>query len=1269
MGLTIHAASYSRYSVRSVLEPFDRQFNAITGLNGSGKSNVLDGICFVLGITNLSKVRAGNLSELVYKQGQAGITKASVTVVFNNADRSRSPVGFESFEKITVSRQIVIGGRNRYLLNGKTAQLQEIYNLFHSVQLNINNPHFLIMQGSITKVINMKPQEILGMIEEAAGTSMYESKKTIAIRTLDKKQLKVDEIDRIIKEEIEPQLHKLKEEKRAFLEWSDMVKQADQLEHFVISWDYRNVAGKLAGGGGQYDQTATDLKNWKNAQKSFEASAAKMEDRAKTDVKSLEKQRAAQEESERSLHEDIQALQRKHGETKAIIKEKSATLKSNTGRQLKSKSQEAKLEKDIETKKLDLAVAETEFEAAKSRLVETDSQLEIKQKLVSDLNAGGVGAGSSGHSLQQELNVKKSSLEETTTEIKTVGIKIKGAEAQLKQLKARDSKAANSEYEKMMQERLALVERKSELEGKISDINYNPQRFQQVSDLVRTNERKIESLFEQRNQLNSGISQRLSFDVLGYDSSKIKGMVAKLIHVKPEYGEKYLKALEILAGGKLWNVVVDSEKTSREILESGKLKKRTTLLPLDKIQGKKVTDIQLKEALAIAKKIGGEAVPAIETLAFVDELCGAIEYVFGNTFVCDNDEIGQKITFNKSLPENQRHRTVTCDGDVYDPKGSLTGGSEDGGRNNGRVLASVYELQKVVYDLSELQEATAKLQGEKQRMLSFKDQSEVTTKEMNNIIHSLKVLDSRLKSTSQSQLAEEISVVEDVIKTSQERLAELEKLKNELSSDIEKIQKEIADITKNKEAKIKSATADVTALKKSKKTAADDVKAAESKRDQLAVAVKSAEEELKSFHDDLSNQSAQSSALEAELATLEEKSQSIKDQIESLQSKLKEVKVFISSFDRSIKDVYEAVEQEKSKLDEADINVKKFESLMAQLEKERREAKTEVERMEGDHSWLRQARNDIMSDESIVRATSSEIEKKRNKLQDIKDEVNIRGKSINRRIIPLIERNEKDADDLSLKREHLEKEKKAIHEFIHELDEKKGRALSKTWQIVNANFGAIFRSLLPNVDAKLAPPEGLSALEGLELKVQLGSVWKDSLTELSGGQKSLLALSLVLALLLFKPAPFYILDEVDAALDVSHTRNIGKMIKQHFPHSQFIIVSLKDGMFSNANVLFRVRFENGTSVVSRTEQQSAARGNELDAPTIDYKPIEFVEQEVPVKKAVEKKAAKSAVAAKKGKKRAAVTSSDDENIAENDSDEPENAAVKPRGTRTRAVKN
>lgn len=107
-------------------------------------------------------------------------------------------------------------------------------------------------------------------------------------------------------------------------------------------------------------------------------------------------------------------------------------------------------------------------------------------------------------------------------------------------------------------------------------------------------------------------------------------------------------------------------------------------------------------------------------------------------------------------------------------------------------------------------------------------------------------------------------------------------------------------------------------------------------------------------------------------------------------------------------------------------------------------------------------------------------------------------------------------------------------------------------------------------------------LDGLQVRVAFGGVWKESLTELSGGQRSLLALSLILSLLLFKPAPMYILDEVDAALDLSHTQNIGQMIRSHFSHSQFIVVSLKEGMFNNANVVFRTKFVDGVSTVTRT---------------------------------------------------------------------------------------
>ncbi len=184
----------------------------------------------------------------------------------------------------------------------------------------------------------------------------------------------------------------------------------------------------------------------------------------------------------------------------------------------------------------------------------------------------------------------------------------------------------------------------------------------------------------------------------------------------------------------------------------------------------------------------------------------------------------------------------------------------------------------------------------------------------------------------------------------------------------------------------------------------------------------------------------------------------------------------------------------------------------------------------------------------------------------------------------MIETAEAEYEDLTRKRQVILNDKAKIESVIQELDVQKIQALQKTYQQVNRDFGSIFSMLLPGTSAKLEPLDGdvNQLMEGLEVKVAFNSVWKETLTELSGGQRSLLALSLILALLLFKPAPMYILDEVDAALDLSHTQNIGMMIRTHFSASQFIVVSLKEGMFNNANVIFRTRFVDGVSAVTRT---------------------------------------------------------------------------------------
>jgi structural maintenance of chromosome 2 len=221
------------------------------------------------------------------------------------------------------------------------------------------------------------------------------------------------------------------------------------------------------------------------------------------------------------------------------------------------------------------------------------------------------------------------------------------------------------------------------------------------------------------------------------------------------------------------------------------------------------------------------------------------------------------------------------------------------------------------------------------------------------------------------------------------------------------------------------------------------------------------------------------------------------------------------------------------------------------------------------------------------------IEECREKLLELKKSQEKLNKKVNKKVMGMIDKAESESEDLLRKREVILKDKEKIEAVINELDVKKIQAIQNTWVRVNKDFGSIFSTLLPGTLAKLDLLEGSTVMDGLEVKVSFNGVWKESLTELSGGQRSLLALSLILALLLFKPAPMYILDEVDAALDLSHTQNIGLMLRTHFSTSQFIVVSLKEGMFNNANVIFRTRFIDGISTVMRTVAGSKSNTRHL----------------------------------------------------------------------------
>lgn len=171
------------------------------------------------------------------------------------------------------------------------------------------------------------------------------------------------------------------------------------------------------------------------------------------------------------------------------------------------------------------------------------------------------------------------------------------------------------------------------------------------------------------------------------------------------------------------------------------------------------------------------------------------------------------------------------------------------------------------------------------------------------------------------------------------------------------------------------------------------------------------------------------------------------------------------------------------------------------------------------HDWIASEQNFFGKPHTDYDFEATSPKSANSRLSSLKKEQEELGKKINKKVMGMFEKAEQEYQDLMKKRDIIEKDKKKIEEVILELDQKKNEALETCYAKVTKDFGSIFQALLPGTQAKLEPPEGSSVLDGLEIKVAFGEVWKDSLSELSGGQRSLLALSLILALLLFKPAP------------------------------------------------------------------------------------------------------------------------------------------------------
>jgi structural maintenance of chromosome 2 len=753
----------------------------------------------------------------------------------------------------------------------------------------------------------------------------------------------------------------------------------------------------------------------------------------------------------------------------------------------------------------------------------------------------------------------------------------------------KELKAAEKEVGKLRKDHAAAAAAATAAAAAVAALRYDAAAAAGLQAQRESDEAALSEAQHTLEALTAQLAGRLAFEYKsphkGFDRSKVKGLAARLVTV-PDAA--CATALEVAAGGKLYQVVVDDEQTGKALLQKGGLRRRVTIIPLNKISHRVLGAQQLERAGVLAARLNGTAQLAVELVGFAEDVRAAMEYVFGTTIVCDSLATAKAVAFDKGV----RARTVTLEGDSFEPQGTLTGGST---AQLGVVLAKLRELQEVTLQVGALQERLRAVTAQLSAAAAAGKQHAKLQQQLPLAEEQAAILGAQLGASSAAQLVTRLAELNEGLAEAAAAAEAAKEAGAAARAKHAELTAQESSFRERREGLLQGLERRVTTAK----TAAAAAQAALKKQQQKLQVLELEAAQLQQEGSGLAAQITQATgAAETACADVEALGEAVaakREQYEGAKAALDALKSALVELDAKAKALRKEGEAAGKKVTAAELELKKMQHRVARFAKDSEAAGKHVALMLRKHPWIAKEREFFGRTGTDYDFAARDPDSANKRLKALQTEQAALGKKINKKVMGMIEKAESEYQELMHKKAVIETDKGKINSVIAELDQKKNQALQTTWVKVNRDFGSIFSTLLPGTSAKLEPLEGSSVLDGLEVKVAFGSVWKESLTELSGGQRSLLALSLILSLLLFKPAPMYILDEVDAALDLSHTENIGAMLKTHFSHSQFIVVSLKEGMFNNANVIYTTKFVDGVSAVHRAVVGAGASGGSSGA--------------------------------------------------------------------------
>ena len=588
----------------------------------------------------------------------------------------------------------------------------------------------------------MKPVEILAMIEEAAGTRMFEDRRDKAFKTMAKKEMKVQEITELLKDEIEPKLDKLRTEKRAFLDFQQTQSDLERLTRLVIAHDYLRSKEKLK-------QSATDLSAKKKRVTDLEDGARKLKHEIANLEEDIKKVKAVREKELRkggkfqALEDEVKTQSHEMVRLATVMDLKKSSRVEEEERRKSALQSVKELETQLKEKSKIHDRLQSQYEAAKVKYDAQCAELDQKEELLQTLQTGVASKEGQESGYQGQLRDARDRASAATTEQEQAKLKITHIEKRIKEDEPR-AKKAKEQNSGLLKDLEGLKVQAKKLEGELNKLGFEPGKEDEMSQQEASLEKEIRLLRQEADAMKRKVAS-IDFSYNdpspGFDRSKVKGLVAQLFTLNKDKTEAGT-ALEICAGGRLYNVVVDTADTGTQLLQNGKLRKRVTIIPLNKISTFKAS----AEKIGAARKLApGKVGLALSLIGYEDEVLKAMEYVFGSTLICEDAETAKRVTFDPTV----RMKSVTLEGDVYDPSGTLSGGSAP---SSSGVLVTMQKLNALNKELANKESALNELHVLMAREKKKLDGARQIKQELDLKSHEIKLTEEQIGGNSSSSV-------------------------------------------------------------------------------------------------------------------------------------------------------------------------------------------------------------------------------------------------------------------------------------------------------------------------------------------------------------------------------------------------------------------------------------------------------------------------------------------------------------------------------------